>query len=84
MVLADAPMISEKRARCFTEVCQGRGRLYMSGHSAPELAEEFFGGTIEGLTQEDITYISPTEGTDWMQGYFTKDYPLVMFDVPSK
>lgn len=52
----------------------------MSGHSAPELAEEFFGGTIEGLTQEDITYISPAEGTDWMQGYFTKDYPLVMFE----
>lgn len=80
VVLADAPMISEKERDALRKYVKDGGRLYMSGHSAPELAEEFFGGTIEGLTQEDITYISPTEGTDWMQGYFTKDYPLVMFE----
>ena len=40
VVLADAPMISEKERDALRKYVKDGGRLYMSGHSAPELAED--------------------------------------------
>ena len=80
LILADVANMSAKEVDAVREYVIGGGNLYMSGHSAPELVEEFFGGKLEGLTRETITYISPTERSALMDGLFTRQYPLTMFE----
>lgn len=84
LVLSDVPRMSTEEIDAVREYVYNGGKLYMSGHSALELVEEFFGGKIEGLTAEDITYMAPCDGTNWALGEFTKDYPMIMFDRSMK
>lgn len=84
LVLADTPMLSEKEIDAIRDYVREGGCLYLGGHSAPSLVEEFFGGKLEGYTDETITYIAPQDGTDWMKGIFNKDYPMVMFERSAK
>ena len=80
LVLADTPMMSDTEIAAVREYVQEGGNLYLSSHSAPALVQEFFGAEIEGYTQEDITYVAPTEESGWMLGLFNRDYPMVMFE----
>ena len=80
LILSDVPQMTAAQIEVVTEYVRKGGNLYLSGHSAPEMVERFFGGKIEGLTEHSITYISPVDGSDWALGEFTSDYPLAMFE----
>lgn len=80
LVLADVPAMSKEELDMVKDYIKNGGNVYMSGHSASGLWEELLGLTMEGYTNETVTYIAPAESNDFMKKYFTEKYPLVMFE----
>lgn len=81
LVLSDVPSLEDSKAEAIIEYVKNGGCLYLSGHAHPRLLSELFGIEYTGRTEESVTYISPTEtGAPYMDGQFTRDYPLVMFE----
>lgn len=80
LVLADVPDMPEEYCDLVLDYLLEGGNVYISGHSAPYLVKAVFGTETQGLTKERITYMAPAEGSRIMQGLFTKEYPMVMFD----
>lgn len=78
LVLSDVPKMQEKEISYIKDYVSNGGNLYMSGHSAPELLEEFFGLKWNGYTEETTIYMAPTDEDRFISEYFTKKYPLPM------
>jgi Beta-galactosidase len=78
LILPDVPFMSKNEVNAVRNFVINGGGLYISSHSAPDLVEEIFGVKYEGITDESITYMSPTDkGIDLMPD-FTRDYPMTL------
>ena len=65
-----------------TDYVRNGGILYLSGADNPKLTEALLDCRVKGVTDEIITFLSPTEkGADIFE-YFTADYPLAV-DSPA-
>ena len=85
LVVPDAPGMSGEEAELILDYVRGGGSLYLSGQCHPRLLKEIFGAEADGYTDGRMTYLAPKEGEDnVMEGYFTKKYPLVMFEPAVK
>jgi len=85
IALCDVPDMGETQQDQVLAFVREGGSVYMSGGSAPTILREVFGLTYDGYTSEAVTYISPTpEGQHLMEGHYTPDYPLVMFEKQVK
>lgn len=84
LVLADVPGMTEAQISAVKEYLESGGNIYMSGHTAPVLLQEVFGAKWEGYTDEKITYMAPVDGSDVMQGLFTRKHPLIQFEKAVK
>jgi hypothetical protein len=84
LVLPDVPDMEMREIEAVAEFVRKGGKLYMSGHSAPSLLQEIFDVQWNGLTEENITYLAPTEASEVVFDEFTKQYPLVMFEKAVK
>lgn len=80
LVLSDVPDFENDKVEKVLEYLRNGGSLYMSGHCSAALLEEIFGLKYVGITEEPVTYISPTGDDVFMDGQFTHEYPLVMFE----
>ncbi|MDD6884282.1 MAG: alpha-L-fucosidase [Eubacteriales bacterium] len=81
LVLSDVPAFEDSKVDSVLEFVKNGGSLYMSGHCHPRLLQEIFGLEYTGMTDEQVTYVSPTPAGDrFMDGQFTHQYPLVMFE----
>ena len=85
LAVPDAPGMSGEEAELILDYVRGGGSLYLSGQCHPRLLKEIFGAEADGYTDGRMTYLAPEEGEDnVMEGYFTKKYPLVMFEPAVK
>lgn len=84
LVLPDVPNMSHEEIELIKKYIYQGGRIYFSGHSAPGLLEAIFGLKWNGYTDERITYMAPSQNQTIMEGYFTEEYPLVMFEKAVK
>ena len=81
LALCDVPAFEPDKVQKVLDFVRDGGGLYLSGHSSPELVKELFGLTFSGQTPEGVTYVAPEgEGAHLMDGLYTSDYPLVMFE----
>ncbi|GHV46581.1 hypothetical protein AGMMS49546_34840 [Spirochaetia bacterium] len=81
LVLSDIPFMDDKEISAIKDFIRNGGSAYISGRTCPKLVEDIFGIKYEGFTEHTVTYISPTrEGIPVMQGEYTREYPLVMFE----
>ena len=80
LVLPDVPNMPKEYTRAVRDFVEKGGKLYMSGHSAPELLKEFFNLQWQGLTEETVTYISPRGDYEPLNSQCTSEHPLVMFE----
>lgn len=81
LVLSDVQAFEDAKVDEVLDFVKNGGGLYLSGHCPPRLLKEIFGLAYGGWTDETVTYISPTAaGGRYMDGQFTRDYPLVMFE----
>lgn len=78
LVIPDDPGMKAPACEEVKQFVAEGGKLYFSGHSAPELLKEFFDVNLVGFTEEDFTYMAPTDGSDVFLGEFTKAHPLPM------
>jgi Hypothetical glycosyl hydrolase 6 len=78
LVLPDVPMMGTGQMQAVADYVKEGGRLYLSGHSAWDLVEKFFGSRPVGFTQEKITYVAPTELGEPLLPGFTRDYPMAL------
>ncbi len=82
LAVCDVPALEDDKAEKILEYVKNGGCLYLSGHAHPRLLRELFGLEYTGRTEESVTYVSPTEvGQAFMDGQFTRRYPLVMFET---
>lgn len=84
VVISDDPGMKKREMDAVCEFVKNGGGLYLSGHSAPELVEKFFGVKWEGAMEETVAYLAPTEDDGIMLGEFTQKYPLPMSEQPIK
>ena len=84
LVLSDVPDFEDGKVESVLDYVRTGGSLYMSGHCSARLLEEIFGLKYAGMTDDEVTYISPTEKDVFMSGLYTKDYPLAMFEKQPK
>lgn len=80
LIVPDAPGMSKEEADMILQYVRDGGNLYISGCCREELMTELFGTREAGYTDGRMTYLAPTENSDIMEGYFTYQYPLVMFE----
>lgn len=52
------------------------GVLYLSGADNPTLTETLLGASVQGVTEETVTYLSPAREGEGVMPPFTKQYPL--------
>ena len=76
LILPDVPLMGAEQLDAVRLFVQKGGKLYLSGHSAPSLVKEIFGAEQSGYTEENITYLSPTEKGSALMADFTRDYPM--------
>ena len=77
VAVCEAPLLSDEEISDLARYVEGGGRLYISGATNPKLAGALLGLTCEGLTEENVTYISPTEkGAGVFGDRYTADIPL--------
>lgn len=85
LVVPDAPGMSVEEADLIISYVADGGGLYLSGQCHPKLLKEFFDTEAAGYTKGRMTYLAPVESDGQiMEGYFTKKYPLVMFEQAVK
>lgn len=80
LVLPDVPGLSREEADMICDYVDRGGNLYISGTCRDDLLETFFGVKSRGITDGRMTYLAPEEENRIMEGYFTYDHPLVMFE----
>ena len=80
-VFSDVQAMTDEQANMVLDYVRGGGKIYVSGHTSPRLLSEIFGLKFEGFTEENVTYISPTDaGEAMMEGAFTAKYPMALFE----
>ena len=77
VAVSEAASLSDEEIRDLVSYVENGGGLYIGGVTNPKLANALLGLEYEGMTEENITYISPTEkGADIFGGRYSVDYPL--------
>ncbi|MHB1483876.1 MAG: alpha-L-fucosidase [Saccharofermentanales bacterium] len=84
LVVPDSPFMDEKDIARIKEFVLAGGKLYFSRYSAPSLAEEIFGLTYDGLTEESVTYFSPTATGHYLMPQFTENYPMTVMTTQAR
>ena len=77
LVLADACRLDAEEVAAITRFVEEGGSLYASGTSVSHFAE-LFGVTVQGLTEEQFTYISPLAGEEAWLPEVTAGAPLTV------
>ena len=80
LVLSDSPFMEDRELHAIRDFVINGGHLYFSGRSAPILVEEIFGVKYEGLTEETVTYMSPSAAGKDLMSQFTYNYPMTVLE----
>ncbi|AEF82471.1 alpha-L-fucosidase [Leadbettera azotonutricia] len=80
LVLSDVPEMLPEQASFILDYLRDGGNVYISGHISPVLLKELFNAEWDRYTYENITYMSPANNSNIMQGLFTQKHPLIMFE----
>ena len=79
LVLSDIPFMTSEEIETIKEYTKKGGKVYLSGRTSAELVKEMFGLKNESQTEENVTYIAPTDaGKKYMKEY-SDDYPMTFF-----
>jgi len=84
LVLPDVPNMSKENMASVKNFVENGGKLYMSGHSAPDLLKEFFNLEWQGLMEDNICYIAPKDDYEPLTAQCTREHPLVLFEKAVK
>ena len=84
VVISDAPFMSSENVEYIINYVKNGGSAYLSGITDEKFLKEFFGAIPEGVTEEKITYLSPTEKGTFMTEYVTAKYPLIVHEKAVK
>ena len=84
LVLPDVTRISHDEKKAIFDYVRNGGKLYLSGQSSIELAEELLGMKYEGFTDELFTYIAPTDAGKVFMDEYSCEYPMAVFAKQAK
>ena len=77
VIISESPLLSDDEIEFISQYVKEGGSLYISGDTNAKLAEKLLGIKHVGYTEEDITYISPTnDGQDFFGEVYSADYPV--------
>ena len=80
IVLPNIQMMSKEEVEDVRRFVADGGSLYASGSISAALLDDVFGVSLEGETQERVTYIAPTpKGRALVMRDVDPDYPLALF-----
>lgn len=90
-ILSEAAFLTEEQIDRLCAFVEAGGALYASGSTSPALMERLLGMEFKGYTDEEITYVAPTDaGRRLFGGQYSADYPLAfqgpqtVMDVPDE
>lgn len=85
VVVSEAAFLSDEEIDNFADYVKRGGSLYISGSTESRLAKKLLGLELLGYTEENITYIAPTnEGQSLFGEMYTNEHPLAYKDVQMK
>jgi hypothetical protein len=85
IVLPNIQMMSEEEVAGIRRFVADGGSLYASGSASAALLDDVCGVSLEGETQERVTYIAPTpKGRALVMSDVDPSYPLAMFQPQAK
>jgi hypothetical protein len=85
IVLPNIQMMSEEEVEDVRRFVADGGSLYASGSASAALLDDVFGVSLEGETQERVTYIAPTpKGRALVMSDVDPNYPLAVFQPQAK
>jgi hypothetical protein len=85
LILPNVLMLSEEEVEDIRRFVADGGGLYASGGASPPLLDQVFGVSLEGETEERVTYIAPTpKGRTLVMADVDPSYPLAVFQPQAK
>jgi hypothetical protein len=85
IVLPNVQMMTKEEVEDVRRFVADGGSLYASGSSSAALLDDVFGVSLEGETQERVTYIAPTpKGRALVMSDVDPNYPLAVFQPQAK
>jgi hypothetical protein len=79
IILTDLVFLSQVEEDALVEYLRLGGSLYISGITPANLTQRLLGLRINGLTQEQVTYMSPTEKGQPFFCSYDRNYPMTIF-----
>ena len=80
IVLSNAAVLQDEEAAAILNFVRCGGKLYISGTASEKLCRELMGISFEGVTREEVTYMSPTDaGQEYFGKMYDRNSPMTVF-----